>query len=264
MPTFRPRRSSPSVAERVGAWLDCLASFNPAEARLLKADDLSRVWQATLLDTPVVIKATIVQGPINRIRSWMGRSRSFRQWEGAQLLSRAGVPTAEPLLLASSSPPACEWLVLRAIEGPTVLETLAQRPSADRLDRLATALGTQIRSMTHPTDGSPPIFNRDHKPSNLILDPTGDGTPTIVDTVGVRLLGRARPDIAAARMVASLIFEPTGVGHPPSQPFVSRLVGAAAGGDPRRAAALARLTSALVRAHGDPTPKVNPLNKPPR
>lgn len=246
------------------AWIEALACFQPADARLLKADDLSRVWRTTMLGTPVVLKAAVVDGPVGRIRSWLGRSRAFRQWDGAQLLARARIPTAEPLLLAFSSPPACEWLVLRAIEGPTVLEALAQRPSPDRLDRLATALGTQIWSMTHPSGESPAVFNRDHKPSNLILDPVGDDTPTIVDTVGVRLLGRSRPDVAAARMVASLIFEPTGVGYPPSQPFVSRLVGAAAGNDPRRAAALARLTSALVRAHGDPTPKINPLDKQPK
>ncbi|MBX3403303.1 MAG: hypothetical protein KF699_07830 [Phycisphaeraceae bacterium] len=244
-----------AVALGEGAWLD--------SARTLKAEGGVRVLGASMLGREVVVKVREVRGAWERLKCAVGRGKGDRHWRGAALLAGKGVATARVFVLARAMIGGCECelLAMEFVHGPTLLQRMAAAhrgeagaPGTREQHALARAAGAQIAHMGE-------LFNRDHKPSNLIVR---GGEIVVIDCEGVR-----RAVIpGAARMFASLLIEPTGCGVPPRRSLRMRaLLAWARAGDPRgdrashRAAAREVWAEAarVVRHHGDPTPRVDPL-----
>lgn len=279
-PGLRIEHFNPDLAGLAGpraehrAWIRAITEFDEAKPRLIKQDGPVSVWRANLLAHDVAVKRWLLRSPADRLKAAARRSRADRQWIGARWLAAHGLRTAVPIAVLSD--PAARWLITEWVDGPTVLERLAGGPGPD-LDLLAAALGSQIAQLVNQGR-----FNRDHKPSNLIIararpGPRSDAparrssTPpiAIVDTVAIR---RVRPapgarNRAASRMLASLIIEPTGVGHPPPTGWLDHIAAACARDfrNPARpesdlARHLVRLAELRVQRHGDPTPRADPLH----
>lgn len=248
-----------AVALADGAWLDA--------ARTLKADGGSRVVAARLRGREVVVKTRQLRGAWARLKCALGRGKGDRHWRGAALLAGKGVATARVLALARATIDGqeSELLVMEFVPGPTLLGVMADvragrerggGPGVREQHALARAVGAQVAQMGD-------LFNRDHKPSNLIVR---SGGVVLIDCEGVR-----RAVIpGAARMFASLLIEPTGCGVPPRRALRMRaLLAWAEAGDPRggraahRAAARELWAEAarVVSHHGDPTPRVDPLGR---
>jgi hypothetical protein len=134
-----------------------------------------------------------------------------------------------------------------AVEGRTLLRVMDRGGLAVRQEQaLARAVGAQVAAF-----GA--TYNRDHKPSNLIVT-REDGPPTIavIDCVAVA------DGADAERMFTSLVLEPLGCGCLPRRSLLARaLAGYTPDRDRRRT--IWRDVARRVREHGDPTPKVNPL-----
>lgn len=186
---------------------------------------------------------------------------------------------------------------MERLSGPSVLEILAAargRHDSTRGDAadapqaallgprrqlaLARELGRQLRRLIGHGR-----FNRDHKPSNLIVL-SADHRPrvAIIDCVAILPVSRAGgPGEALQRMLASLYIEPSGVGAPPRRSLILATLHGALGidrpaspgaprilrshrVDRRRLRALWNSVADRVRSHGDPTPRVDPLSPPAR
>lgn len=232
----------------------------------------------------VLVKALDLSGPRDRLASWLGLSKLDRQWRGAQRLVRAGFATPEPLVQflgrsvghAGGDGPAGKrvgCLVLAYVEGRTLLEVMA-RPGSQEPVPLARAVGTHVGLMLRAG-----LFNRDHKPSNLLVptamseptsfrtnvrDADGRGAVVVLDPVGVRRVGRSTRALARARrrMLFALLVEPLGVGIEVG--LRSRLetmhACAAVLGLPRRVVREDfRAIDQMLFEHGDPTPEHDPL-----
>jgi tRNA A-37 threonylcarbamoyl transferase component Bud32 len=243
-------------ASAPGAWAATLQAFDGDAARVLKSDAGVSVFAARLLGRDVVIKRWDLATPWARAKAMFRASRGDRHWRGAARLARAGLRTAPCLALALEQAPVPRvWLVMEHIPGPTALECLADR-SLHILDQhaLASALGRQIRALDDAG-----LYNRDHKPSNLILADHHADNLTVIDTVAIR---RGR---SPQRMLASLVIEPLGCGLSIRRSLAMRTLTAflgLAGFDPRcraRRDGLWRDVQARIRAHGDPTPRTDPL-----
>ena len=249
-PGIRVLRTAPG--ESTGAWHAALGAFEPASAELLKSDGNTHVFRTRLLERDVVLKAWSLTRFTDRLKAAFGTSRAGRHWAGAERLKALGVATATPyaLLAEYRGPHPAYWLAMQALAGPTVLDALAGRAPQMDLEALGRALGDQLAALARSG-----WFNRDHKPSNLIV--TGaPATVAVIDCVAIR---RGPAAVGLARMFASLLIEPTGVGHPPPNTFVhavrDRLTALGLDG----AGALER-ARAIQASHGDPTPRISPLN----
>lgn len=212
-----------------------------------------------------------------------------RQVKGWVLLRDADVPVAAVLGHALARVPGdrglrtVEALVCEHVPGPTLLRTFAEAGSTD-MPSLAIRvglLGAQLASHG--------LAHIDLKPSNIVLrsDSAGEPRPIIVDTQGVERLpgtlrslvlmgplGRGRTH-RLARMHASLLIEPIGCRCVPSRTLRHRYALAYTSAvlahvlDPESppARALARTSARrmwrtidrVIRLHGDPTPRVDPL-----
>lgn len=256
-----------------GAWV--------GSSTLLKEDGGSWVRRAQVLGREVVVKRRELSAWA-RVKCAIGRGKGDRHWRGAALLSGKGVGTARVLVLARASVDGrdCELLVMEWVQGETLLRVMAdvhsREPNAPGVcaqHAIAQAVGRQIAQMGE-------LFNRDHKPSNLIVQGAAEGGPriAIVDCEGVR---RATVP-GAARMFASLVIEPTGCGVRPRRGWMMRAVRGWLEETREQLAREGRSGESLdrewyrglrrmmwgdvarvVAQHGDPTPRVNPLKVPP-
>lgn len=283
-PGPRLLRFNPDLAGPAGprseqlAWARAIAEFDEAKPKLIKQDGPVTIWRANLLAHDVAVKRWLLRTPSDRAKASARRSRADRQWHGARWLAAHGLRTASPIAVLADRDSL--WLITEWLDGPTVLDRLAAPPddTGPDLPAVAESLGSQVAQLINQGR-----FNRDHKPSNLILlRARARRTPgltddrarpllpviAIIDTVAIRRTapipgGRAR---AAARMLASLLIEPAGVGHPPPSWWLPRLAAACARGfrapSPPADALASRLTElalARVTRHGDPSPRTNPL-----
>lgn len=279
------RRVAPGESGAV--WLAALATFDPASARVLKSDASVAVSRATLQDRDVVIKAWDRTTPWARVRSRLGLSPAWAHWRGAAWLQAHGIATARVLALIHERPgpgELVEWMIMDALPGRSLIQILAELHAdprampARRQHELARALGRQLAALDKAGR-----FNRDHKPSNLIVAwpeeiPSGHDWPNrasdqpiigIIDCVGLRQSGRERWR-GVRRMLASLIIEPTGCGLYIRKTLRLRVLASFLEGqgpmprEARRAALRGGWASVerLVAAHGDPTPRVSPLGSP--
>ena len=108
------------------------------------------------------------------------------------------------------------------------------------------------------------LFNRDHKPSNIIVEHERPGAPkspglVLIDTAGVTRLGARRPE----RMLFNLVVEFVGTRTLPRRTLLMRALRAyldhangSTRGTPR---AVWDEVERLLAEHGDPTPKDDPL-----
>jgi len=257
-------RLAPGAGDAV-AWRNAIASYTPQSE--LKADGASRVWRAEMLGQAVIVKHISHPTLWGRAKILIGASRAARQWRGAEKLARAGIPAASPLALARDSDALSEWLVLKFVPGRTLIDTLDHPPPSVKAQHaLAAAVGAQVGAIVNAG-----VYNRDHKPSNLIV-PSGDGPVniTVLDTVAIR---RCPPGSIrrAAQMLASLHIEPTGLKCAARRALrarsvieASRTIIAKTGVATRRSTirAVVRLlweaASEAVASHGEPRPRVDP------
>lgn len=136
--------------------------------------------------------------------------------------------------------------------GPTLLEALGA-DNGDTALAAARAAGAHAARLL-----AAGVWNRDHKPSNLMFDGPPDGP---IDPGGLRLidldgLRKGAPPEAPARMLASLIIEPVGSARPLSPAVVEAIAeGLAADQDP---GALLAQAQRLVADHGDARPARDP------
>ncbi len=173
-------------------------------------------------------------------------------------------------LRLANSPTPHEWLATSFIEGPTLLDALARVRGTPAEIPLAEAAGRLIASLAKATPT--PLFNRDLKPSNVMLLSEWNAHPptphpqgpvpklAIIDPIGVRP-SKATHD-GLARMLASLVIEPIGTGVAPTPHARRAAIAALTQAIPltkTQARELWQSTATLIHAHGDPTPKVNPL-----
>ena len=240
-----------------------------AAARTLKQDGGSWVRRATLLGRDVVVKCRSLNTFSRRLKGTLGIGHGHKHWRGASLLQSRGILTAAPLVLCRAAVDGvpCEILLLEFIDGPTLLECLQSsrdgRLAVREQHAIARAVGLQVAQFSQG------LQNRDHKPSNLIVRRTASGSPEIavIDCVGVyhSMLWRG-----FSPPLASLMIEPTGCGVPPRRALRMRVLTTLADsldGPTRTSRAERRkfirivwlLTDKRIAAHGDPTPKVNPL-----
>lgn len=242
-----------------------------AGARILKDDRRSTVVRMD--HTPagsVVVKTRLLNRVRDRLDTLLTRTQLERQIRGARTLQRIGVATAEPLLLVRGADRATgaarESLVTRALPGRTLLHLMddiargpAQAPSFAAQRAVARTLGRQLQRFA-----AAGLFNRDHKPSNLIVM-FNDSPPevAVIDTVAIRA---DRLKDGGLRMLTSLMLEPLGCGCPPPRTMRMRTLIAATTDDahPHGAPLIARkaawrAVAQAVHEHGDSRPRVNPL-----
>lgn len=225
------------------------------------------------IELPIIIKIFRRRGVGDTLQRLAGQSRAQREWHGLWKLRDAGIETPMPYALLRAkthdgSP--IELLIMQRVPGHDLLHCWAEGGLNGEAGRaILERVGTQIAAlMRAPT----PLFNRDHKPSNIIIDP--DGVPTMIDAAGVRHWRFQRP----VAMLAKLWIETLGAAalHPelrlPSRTQRWRVVrsycqGALGGwamATPvsRRAQTKAAWKAAtrLIERHGDPTPQDDPLS----
>jgi hypothetical protein len=274
------------------AWTHALEHLAPEAVRVLKGPRerdpaADRVLCLRLASREVVLKLRPL-GPLRRrFRHSLGVSQLHRQWRGAELLKTAGVRTSEPLALGTLrvADRPYQWLATSFIPGPTLLHALAQVRGTPSEPRLAVAVGRFVAQLARAVEQG--LFNRDLKPSNVMF--AGDWHPVgptpklaIIDTAAIAPMpGHRSPDArrqAIARMFASLLIEPIGCGVAPT-PLARRaalhaFIDAATArptspgiAQPRpktpdtsdSPAELWHRVRAIIQAHGDPTPRINPL-----
>lgn len=300
---FAPGASGRAWARAISAWV---RAGEPG--RVLKCDGPHVVVAASMFGRAVVVKRWH-HPPWTRFRSGISGSKSERHWRGAAWLTRHSIDTAPCLAMAHDATFIArrDYLIMEQLVGPTVLDVLAgarrrdtregghagegpfdgPRTAAGREDRasigvrdelaIARAIGRQAARLIGLGR-----FNRDHKPSNLIVVRRSGGMRVaVIDCVAILPLSRGGgAGEAMERMLASLVIEPLGLGVSPRRSLIlaalrgalelerGRSGGRAGGhgvGSPARRAGKGRVRglwlsiAARVSAHGDPTPRVRPL-----
>lgn len=250
--------SSTGARARSVARAVCDGSF-VAAARVIKADDRTSVFAGEAAGYPVVVKTLALDRVRDRIGSRIGQTRLWRQARGSERVRSCGVPTAVAYAIVrgiNGSGHRVEALILERVEGTTLLRaaaerTLGQRETRVLLDRVGEGVGTLHSSG---------LYNRDHKPSNLIVsaDEAGAPLPVLIDTADIRRRG---PADALERMLAKLLIEAMGTGvavHAREQVRVARAA-LSWSGRQRELRDLLSAVGSIIAAHGDPTPKDDPL-----
>lgn len=261
----------------------------------MKSEGRSWVARARLMHRDCVIKVRPAGGLAEAIKRAVGGARGQRHWRAAMWLLRRDIATPAPVALATARQGGrrVEVLVTAYVPGRTLLGLLGEDGGDARAQlRVARAAGSLVAEVLHGGR-----YNRDNKPSNvLVIAPRGgphlasaghEIAPrpalALLDPVGLRRVRAAEGAVtAAARMLASLVIEPTGVGCPPRVALRRAAVrgclerrwelGAPPEGeatvheamDPEWERVSARAywgaVAGLVRGHGDPTPRVRPVD----
>lgn len=236
----------------------------------------------------MVVKSMSLDRRKDRLSRWFGSTRLVRQWRGALLLAHAGLPVATPIVLfrgRSARGGLIETMVMQRVgdgvprdrcavpwlasngslaeSRDTLLHLLASDDLTLREERqIARVLGADLRAMFDAG-----LWNRDHKPSNMIAEKRDSGWGAwrivYIDTAGVRETRSHRVSAKRiARTLASMILEPMGVGHPVRRATMMRVLRTLHQSTPDPRANVRRdwrAVAEIVRAHGDPTPKDDPL-----
>ena len=231
-----------------------------ASGVIIKQTDAGLVAGGAAGSVELVIKSHRLTSPGARLRSRIGLARLDNQWKGAARLQRRGFRAAPCLLLgrlpASQGHPETDILAMRALEGRTLLHTLAE-PNADAPALFAKAADLAGRL------AKAGLFNRDLKPSNIIVGE--DPEPAIIDTVAIRHARRTRAE-SLERMCFSLFVEPIGVGldinHEHFQAAANAALNHLLDRDPtdHEAAEFIARVRRRLDLHPNPAPNENPLN----
>lgn len=244
-----------------------LARWESLPHSCLKAGDQRSVWRI-ITSTEIVTLKCRRHTIANRLRNLVQRTPLHREIRGSEVLGRNGIATVTPLALYSAQGVQC--LALRHVPGRTLLECIADSSLSPNARRdIARAVGRHLVQM-----GRAGVMNRDHKPSNLIVDENLKGGPliTVIDPAGI--FQSAVPGWGMPQMLASLFIEPTGCGVPPTKRDIVLVLrevmrGTNTAGTPGfghwpTVRDLLGAAQSVVREHGDPTPTVNPLAPAPR
>jgi hypothetical protein len=279
-PNQRVRVVSATVEDRLaGGWVGAIARCDGddgwlAGAELLKADPRGPVWKTRLLGRDVVVKCRCLCGLGEGMKVLLRMTRGERLWRGWQWLDGHGFASARPIVLLRGKRDGrlTECVVIELLPGTTVLHHIARLCDSEdtshaRADweadagpmgvrqqhALAREIGRQVARLV-----ALGRYNRDHKPSNLIVTDVDKARVAIIDTVAIRPRTILSGD-RLARMLGLLAIEPLGVGCLPRQALMMRVVRACADELGRDAKGLWRAAERAVIDNGDPTPEINPL-----
>lgn len=258
-------RAIRGLTDRRRHWITWLASRTPRDLEsmtVLKVADDVTVYATTVDDHPVVLKVSVLKGLTRRAYAALGSTRACRHWRGSRRLTALGLPTPEchAIIQGKSGGTRLEVLVMERVPGRTLLDHVA-RPTlpVKGEHRLARALARQCADMARAG-----VFNRDHKPSNIMVVDAHAPTLAILDTVAIRPLPRPGP---VAPPLERLIIEPIGIGATPRRALIARFLTewiSLTTPDPARRRQALRSTwhtlQTRIAAHGDPTPTDNPLS----
>lgn len=242
---------------------------------MLKQEGDSWVRRATIMGRAVVVKCRGLRSPSRRFKAAIGAGHAHKHWRGAARLASAGVRTAKPYVaaLAQVDDAPAELLVLEYLEGESVLHLLKRAhsrggPGVRVQHAVARAVGATIPALLRAR-----WHNRDHKPSNIIVTDASDSgaAVAVIDCVGIHRYGWMGIDeCEGEEMAAALMIEPIGCECPPRRSLWMRALLSAMGQDVKVGTAaranrhadlrvLIEEVQALIDAHGDPRPRVNPL-----
>lgn len=263
--------------EDAGAWKRALEDVAwMAGAKVLK-DEPGSSWvrRAELNGRDVVVKCRLLNTVSRQVKAVGGWGQGERQWRAARLLEERGILASRPLVLMHARVEGCraEILVVEHLAGRTVLELLWNGRGhgsigASEQHAIAAAVGEGVASLLAVN-----LWNRDHKPSNLIVlehEPNGPKV-AMIDLVGIRrnMSPGVDDDLLAAQMLFSLLVEAAGCGCPPRRALAVRCLKACLEAlewsSPVRRdrhlvmQGLIQQIQDLIGEHGDPRPKVNPL-----
>ena len=233
------------------------------------------VWRAALAlgtrEHEVVLKVEPLDTLKKSIQALLRRTKAFRQWRGAVVLDRIKpLQVAAPAAVLRGT--RAEMLVLKNLDGPTLLELAAgPAPRVHTEQQIARAFAGEMARLAIQGKGG-----ADLKGSNIVvtgLGGTGSPEPRIalLDTLDVARTHRVHP-------LFPLVAELVGTGHLPRRATLMRFsrafVREFANQDPAAPSdlepghaewargerrALWRVLSAALHAHGDATPKDDPL-----
>lgn len=237
-----------------------------SDGEVLKSNDRTTVAAGEVDGRAVVVKVVAADAGKGRVARVFGRTRGMRQWRGAERVERAGLRVAAPIVLVearSADGRAVEVLVMERARGPTLLEVIASGAQGGLGVRAEHALAREVGRVTASLTGAG-IFNRDHKPSNFIVTGTAEAPELVfIDTVGI---GRRSSFRRVARMLANLRHECAGTRCLPRRAVQMRVVRTLVDAFPpppeqhsERIFEWVTEVDRLVRVHGDPTPKDDPL-----
>jgi tRNA A-37 threonylcarbamoyl transferase component Bud32 len=236
---------------RLRAWL---ASFDESKARAIKQDGHVGVFSAEFESRKIIVKRWRVRSLGDRLKLWTRTSRADRHRRGAERLMSLGVGTARMLASVTSvdARGPRQLIAMEHLQGPSLLRLMHDRTLSPKQEHaLARALAQDMSKMLRAG-----FYNRDHKPSNLIVTSIDPPSVSVIDTVAIERCG----DEGAIRMLASLVIEPIGTGCKPRRAIMMRVVRAL--GDTalgRPSTQLWMYAQKVVENHGDPRPKVDPL-----
>lgn len=178
------------------------------------------VRRAILLGREVVVKCRPAGSLAERLKLGVQHGRGDRHWKGASWLACNGFRTAAPHVLAMAELEGApvELLVMEALAGRNLLEHLAAGDLSVREQHaIAAAVGRMLVRLSKRQH-----YNRDSKPSNLMVVRTEDGPEiAIIDCVAIR------PRANVEQMFASLVIEPIDQGCPPRRAVMMRALRAA-------------------------------------
>jgi len=263
-------------------WARALVAVDWSQAELLSDKPGSSVWRAELVvqkrPMTLVIKCEPIDSLKRKLQKLIHKTHAFRHWRGAALLMRHGFKTAEPkaIVYGRRDGTETECLIMESLAGKTVLQHLAAGDlGVGEEHAVARACGRMFAMMWDKA-----LTNSDSKPSNLLLRQSGP-TPElgVIDSVGVRAHREFLPGFDAVDdgdcwlMLRDLMLEPAGTGCLPRRSIRMRILRAIWESGRQRemgdSKALQKWrgwrrewweqVESLVQAHGDPTPKHDPL-----
>lgn len=249
---------SPGARARSIARAVCDGSF-VAAASVIKADNRASVFTGDAAGYPVVVKTLALDRLRDRIGSRIGATRLWRQARGAEKVRASGVLSASVYAIVrgrDATGQRVEALIIERVHGPTLLRAIADRTIEPRsmnllLDRVGQGVGALAAAG---------IYNRDHKPSNLIVsqDESGEPVPVLIDTADIR---RRTTEGFMDRMLAKLMIEAIGTGVEVTVREQVRMARAAhrESSETRTLRELVDSVLGIIESHGDPRPKDNPL-----
>lgn len=307
----QPPQPPSASAETLRPLFDALqATTSHRPPVILKRDEHTLVARLHASPSPIILKLQHPASPLDHLKALFRQSRLWRQYRNARWLIDHRLPTAQPLAMLSLRDhphlPAGTYLAMHALDGQTLLDHLAhiaRLPAITVGDAvraqhaLADAAGALVANLLRAQPPKArPRYNRDHKPSNLIVTAISPDHAelAIIDTVAIDPHpALSHPTLPLRRMLFALIVEPLGCGVLPRRALLMRGLyaylrrewaidpGFPSMSQPPRdqpPVALSGLTFdqwardsvrslwpailQTLQAHGDPRPRINPLQNP--
>jgi hypothetical protein len=189
-------------AEKLGAVLAAVMRESERPSHVFKNDSRSRVTLIESAGRRWVLKRQMQsgwRGALHRVYRAIGLSPAWREWRGQRRLKSLGMRVAMAAAILVDERGA-ESLLSPMVEGPTLDRIRPADESPATRYRLAATLGRHAGRLL-----ARGWVNRDHKATNLIIDPAcweGRADPIMLDAMGLR---RRRGRDRACRMFAVLL-----------------------------------------------------------